>query len=151
MPFQPVDPDFRSRVARGFEEQPFMHFIGATLTRIDPGACDVHVPFKRELTQHHGFFHAGIVATLADNAAGFAAYTLMPADAGVLTVEFKLNLLAPGRGELLVARGRVIKAGRTLTVCRSDVYNRSAQEERLCATALLTMMAMPGKGAPAPE
>jgi uncharacterized protein (TIGR00369 family) len=149
MNFQPQDLHFRSRVERSFDCQPFMHLIGARLARIEAGLCEIQLPFKIDLTQHDGFFHAGIVATLADNAAGFAAYSLMPIDASVLTVEFKLNLLAPGRGDMLVGRGQVIKAGRTLTVCRSDVFNAGPTGEQLCATALLTMMALSDKGQPA--
>jgi uncharacterized protein (TIGR00369 family) len=145
MTFEPMDSDYRERVSRAFDCQQFMHFIGARLARIAAGECDIHLPFKPELTQQDGFFHAGIIATLADNAAGFAAFSLMAAEAAVLTVEFKLNLLAPGRGEKLIARGRVIKAGRTLTVCRSDVFNVNGGGEQLCATALLTMMALAPK------
>ncbi len=142
MNFLPQDPDFRSRVEHSFNDQAFMRFIGARLAVAGAGFCEIHLPFKPDLTQQDGFFHAGIIATLADNAAGFAAHSLMPAGANVLSVEFKLNLMSPGRGEMLVGRGQVIKSGRTLTVCRSDVFNRLAGEEQLCATALLTMMAL---------
>jgi uncharacterized protein (TIGR00369 family) len=151
MTAEPQDPYFRSRVEQSFTCQQFMHFIGARLSLVEAGLCEIHLPFKPELTQQDGFFHAGIIATLADNAAGFAAYSLMRADASVLTVEFKLNLLAPGRGEMLVGRGRVIKSGRTLTVCRSDVFTVAGGDEQLCATGLLTMMALPGKRRTAPD
>src|SRR5437667_10733853 len=108
-------------------------FIGARLVDVLPGYCEIHVPYKRELTQQHGYFHAGVIGTLADNTSGYAAYTLMKADASVLTVEYKLNLLSPGEGELLIARGAVVKPGRTLTVCRSAVLVIKEGVEKLCA------------------
>jgi uncharacterized protein (TIGR00369 family) len=137
-----LDPDYAAKARLGFECQRFMAHIGAQLTVVAPGFCEIRLPYKPELTQQHGYFHAGIISTLADNAAGFAAFSLMPPGTSVLSVEFKLNLLSPGDGELLVSRGRVIKAGRTLTVCRSDVFILLGAEEKLCATALLTMMAV---------
>lgn len=145
MTFQTPDANYDQKVRDSFHAQQFMHFIGAVLEGLEPGQCRIRLPFKPELSQHDGFFHAGIITTLADNAAGFAAYTLMPADASVLTVEFKMNFLSPGDGDYLLARGSVIKAGRTLTVCRSQVWTNRDGEDRLCATALLTMMALKGK------
>lgn len=143
--FQPLDPNFEGRVRDSFARQRFMEFIGAVLMEVRPGYCEIHLPFKKELAQQHGFFHAGSIGTIADNASGYAAYTLMPADATVLTVEYKLNLLAPGNGELLIARGQVIKPGRTLTVCRSDISVTKNGQEKLCATALVTLMTLAGK------
>ncbi len=102
------------------------------------------------LHQQHGFFHAGTIGTIADNAAGYAAYSLMNAESSVLTVEFKLNLLAPGNGALLIARGHVIKPGRTLTVCQSDVFVRRNSEEKRCAVALITLIQLAGKPDSAP-
>jgi len=145
MAFQASDRDYQQKVAQSFARQQFMHYIGARLSKVEPGFCEIQLLHKPELTQQHGYFHAGIISTMADNAAGYAAYTLMPADSSVLSVEFKLNLLAPGDGDRLISRGRVIKPGRTLTVCRADVFNVKGEGETLCATALLTMMALRGR------
>lgn len=125
-----------------------MDFLGAQLIAVRPGYCEIHLPYKEELGQHHGFFHAGAIGTVADNAAGYAAYSLMDADSGILTVEFKLSLLSPGDGEKLVARGHVIKAGRQLSVCQSDVYAVRNGKEKQCAVALVTLIqlaAQPGR------
>lgn len=117
-----------------------MATIGASLGSVEPGAVDVIIPFRNDLTQQDGFLHAGVVATVADSACGYAARTLMPAAARVLSIEFKLNLLAPAVGERLEARGRVIRAGRTITVCRADVVAITGEAERLVATMTGTMM-----------
>ncbi len=122
-----------------------MSTIGATLTSVEPGHCTITLPYDEAITQQHGFFHGGVIGTIADNAAGYAAYSLMPADSTVLTVEFKLNLVAPGQGEALVARADVLRPGRTLTVAQVHVYACEGDEEMLCATALETLMCLPGK------
>jgi uncharacterized protein (TIGR00369 family) len=145
MSFTPTDPHYREKVEASFARQQFMHTIGARLLAITPGQCDIALPYTAALSQQHGYFHAGIVATLADNAAGYAAFTLMPAETSVLTVEFKLNLLSPANGDQMISRGRVIKTGRTLTICRSNVYTGTHDNEKLCATALLTMMTVRGR------
>jgi uncharacterized protein (TIGR00369 family) len=145
MSFKPLDPNYEERVRDSFARQQFMGFIGAKLVELRPGYCEIHLPYREELSQQHGFFHGGVVGTIADNAGGYSAYSLMPAAATVLTVEYKLNLLAPGNGELLIARGQVIKPGRTLTVCRSDVSVVKDDQEKLCATALITLMQLAGK------
>lgn len=138
--------DFRARVAESFAGQPFMHLLGARLTRIEPGRCEVEVPFRPNLTQQHGFLHAGVLTTIADNACGYAAFSLMPREAGVLTAEFKLNLLRPARGVAAVARAEVVKPGRTLLVVRADVFARAEDgAEELCATMLATMMCVQGR------
>ena len=111
--FVPKNPDFEARVRDGFGRQGAMKLIGAKLTHVAPGAVDISIDFQPELSQQHGFFHAGVAGTVADSAGGYAAFSLMPADASVLTVEFKMNLIAPADGTTLVARGRVIKPGRT--------------------------------------
>ena len=144
-PFMPQNPDFRQRVQDSFQRQAFMNFIGASLAVIEPGYCEIHVPYRDELTQQHGFFHGGVIATVADNSAGYASFSLMDADDSVLTVEFKLNLIAPGEGELLIGRGNVIRPGRTLTVCSMDVFVVKNGLEKQCATALATIMALKGK------
>ena len=141
----PANPNFEQRVRDSFSRQGFMGTLKAEITQLAPGACEIQVPFAESLSQQHGFFHGGIVGTLADNAGGYAAFTLMPADASVLTVEFKVNLLAPAQGERLISRGRVARAGRTLTVCNASVYVLKDGAERLCAEALVTLMTLPGQ------
>ncbi|MCH7478232.1 MAG: PaaI family thioesterase [SAR324 cluster bacterium] len=135
-----VDPDFERRVRDSFARQTFMGFIGAELAEVRPGFCEIRLPYRKELCQQHGFFHGGVVGTLADNVAGYSSYSLARAVDSVLTVEYKLNLLAPARGDLLIARGEVIRAGRTLVVVRSDVFAAEEGRETLCATALTTIM-----------
>src|SRR5512140_2008257 len=119
--FTPLDPDFKKRVRVSFELQQFMKTLGATLEAVEAGYVEIHLPINPAVTQQHGFVHAGAVASIADSACGYAAFTLMPADAGVLAVEFKINLMSPAKGARLVARGRVVRAGRTLSVCQADV------------------------------
>jgi len=138
--FQTQDADFERRVRESFSRQHVMSMIGASLRRVEPGAIDIALPFRDELTQQNGYIHAGILTTVADSACGYAAYTLMPAGSGVLSVEFKVNLLRPAVGELFVAEARVVKAGATLTVTRCDVYGWAAEEAKLVATMLATMI-----------
>ncbi len=142
--FTPRDPAFAARVEASFARQAFMGHIGVALAHVAPGEVDLVAPFQPRLTQQHGFFHAGVTATIADSAAGYAALSLFSPGTGILTTEFKINLLAPARGEKLVARGRVIKPGRTLTVCRSDVAAISDGGETLVATGLFTLMQVEG-------
>ena len=141
----PQDPDYALRVRASFDRQRVMAWIGATLTRLAPGECEITLPHKPELTQQHGYVHGGIIGTIGDTAAGYAGYTLMPHDASVLTVEYKMNILAPGDGERLIARGEVIRAGRSLVVARADVFAVKAGTETLCATLLQTLMTMHGR------
>lgn len=139
------NPAFAERVAGSFARQAFMEFLDARLTAVEPGACTIELPFRPELSQQHGFFHGGVVGTLADNACGYASFTLAPADSSILTVEYKLNLMAPAAGEVLVARGRVIRPGRTLVVAQADVsVRRGDGSEKPVATALATLMLMAG-------
>ena len=141
-----MDALVEQRCRDSFARMHFLQFIGATVAAIAPGHCTLRLPFKAELTQHHGFFHAGALTTLADTAAGCAAYTLMPADASVLTVEFKLNLLRPGRGVAALARAEVLKPGRTLMVVKADVFGVADDgKEELAATMLATMMVVQGR------
>ena len=128
------------RVRASFDKQAFMSTLGARLARVDPGAVDIELPFDERLTQQHGFIHAGAVASVVDSACGYAALTLMDDDAAVLTVEYKINLLAPAEGDLVVAEGRVVRAGRNLTVCRGDVHAGS----RHVATATATLASVRG-------
>ena len=117
----PADPQFASRVHASFGRQQAMRLIGASLTAVGPGRAEVSLPYRDDLTQQKGFIHGGILGMIADTACGYAAYSLMPASASLVTVEYKMNILAPARGSL-VARGKVVKAGRTLTVARAEVY-----------------------------
>jgi uncharacterized protein (TIGR00369 family) len=142
--FAPRDPEFERRVRNSFARQAFMAHIGAAIARLVPGEVDLVCPARPELTQQHGLFHAGVTSAIADSAAGYAALSLFEPGTGVLTTEFKINLLAPAKGERLLARGRVIRPGRTLTVCRSDVFALAGSKEVQCAAALLTMMQLPG-------
>lgn len=143
--FQPANPDFAARVRDSFSRQPFMAFIGAELAVVEPGVCEIHLPYRKELTQQHGYVHGGALATLADNAAGYAAFSLMPADASVLTVEYKLNIVRPGLGDRMTARAKVIKAGRTITVVESNVYGVENDKEVMCVTSIQTIMALHGR------
>ncbi len=119
-----------------------MGFLGARLDRVEPGRVVISLPHRPELTQQHGFFHGGVVATLADNAAGFAGFSLMRDVEQPLSVEFKINLMNGARGDRLEARAEVIKNGRTLKICRADVYSLSGDDETHCATALVSVMAL---------
>ncbi len=138
-PFKPQDPDYIRRVSESFARQRIMQTIGATLTRVTPGEVEIALPFRDDLTQQHGFLHAGVVTTIVDSACGYAALSLMPPGAGVLTVEFKLNLLAPASGARMLARGRVVKPGRTITVCAGEVVAEDeGGTEKLVATMTAT-------------
>ena len=138
--FLPRDTDYEARVRASFARQRALVTIGAKLARVAPGEVEVDLPFREDLTQQHGYLHGGIVAAVVDTACGYAALTLAPAGADVVSVEFKLNLLAPAVGERIEARGRVIRAGRTITVCRADVVAITDQTEKLVATMTGTMM-----------
>ena len=146
MPFVPTDPHFESRIRANFESQAVMGLIGARLGRVEPGFVEIEIETRSDLTQQNGYVHAGIVTTILDSACGYAAYTLMPADSGVLSVEFKVNLLAPAVGETIAARAAVKRAGKTLTVCSADAFARNAENETLCATMLATMFCVRPKG-----
>lgn len=141
----PSDPDFAARVRDSFHRQQAMALIGATMPVVEAGYTEIHLPHKQEVTQQHGFIHGGVVGMIADSAAGYAANTLTPADASVLTVEYKMNLLAPADGELLIAQGTVLKYGRTLTVTRAEVFAVKDGKKTLCAVMQQTIMTMHGK------
>jgi len=143
--FTPADEDFEARVRDSFGRQKIMDLLGASITRVAPGEVEIELPFRDDLTQQHGFFHAGVTSTIADSAGGYAAFSLFPADASVLTTEFKINLLAPADGELLRAVGRVVKPGRTLTVCDVDVFAVKNGQAKPCAKLLQTLMCMAGQ------
>lgn len=143
--FQPANPAYETRVRDSFGRQPFMALIGARITGLAPGFCEITVDYRPELTQQHGFVHGGVLASVADSAGGYAAFSLMPADASVLTVEFKLNLLRPGRGAAMIARGRVLKPGRTLSIVQADVFARGGGGEEQVVSSLQTLMCLAGK------
>ena len=138
--FEPGSADYERRTRDSFARQAAMRLIGAEITRVEPGRVEIVLPFSEQVTQQHGFIHAGMTSAIADTAGGFAAYTLFPPDASVLTAEYKINLLSPATGPRLVAVGAVLKPGRTLTTCEVAVYNEAADGTRkLCAKALQTL------------
>jgi uncharacterized protein (TIGR00369 family) len=137
----PADPRFASRIRESFRRQKAMALIGATLGSVAPGAVEIALPFRDDLTQQKGYIHGGIIGMIADSAAGYAAYSLMPADSSLVTVEYKMNILSPATSSL-TARGEVVKPGRTLTVARAEVY---AQDGTHVATMQQTLMMLAGR------
>lgn len=135
----PSDPQFESRIRSSFAQQKLMQTIGACLVRVSPGECDIELPFRDDLTQQHGYLHAGVVTSVLDSACGYAALSMTLAESEVLSVEFKINLLAPANGSRLVARGRVIKPGRKFIVCMGDAFIIHDGKETHVATMLATM------------
>ena len=144
--FRPPDAGFEARTRASFARQAFMSSMGATANHVAPGEVILSMPFDPRFTQQHGFLHGGAIAGGLDTACGFAALTLMPEDAGVLTVEFKVNLLAPGRGQRFRFAGRVVKPGRTLVFTEATAHGVEDGAERLVATMTATMMAITGRG-----
>ena len=139
----PLNPSYAQEVRSSFAQQSLMTLIGARLSLVEPGAVEITLPYRADLTQQNAYLHAGVVTAIADSAAGYAAYSLMPAGSGVLSVEFKVNLLRPARGAEFVARAEVIKAGRTLTVVRADVFAMNGNADReLVATMQATMICL---------
>lgn len=134
-----------ARIEASFGKQSFMTTLGARLIRIAAGEVEIELPVSAHLSQQHGFVHAGAVSSIADSAAGYAGLSLMPEGAGVLTVEFKINLLAPATGEALLAKGRVVKAGRTLTLATADVFAVKDGVPKLCAALSATLMTIAGR------
>ena len=143
MPFQPSDSGFQERVRASFARQRVMKTLGIEIARVTPGEVELAMPYDAAYAQQHGFLHAGIITTALDSACGYAAFSLMPVDAAVLTVEFKTNLLAPAKGRRFAFRARVVKPGRTLTVCDAQaIALGDGTEERLIATMTGTLMAL---------
>ncbi|MFM2318379.1 MAG: hypothetical protein RLZZ215_1000 [Pseudomonadota bacterium] len=138
-------PDFVERVHASFERQHAMQLIQARLALVEQGVTEIHLPHWQGIEQQHGFIHGGVVGMIADSAAGYAAMTMIPASASVLTVEFKMNLLAPADGEQLIARGQIVRAGRTLIVTKAEVLALKAGKTSLCALMQQTIMVMQGK------
>ena len=141
----PKDSLYRQRVEDSFALQGVMQTLGARLEKLEPGAVDIGLAWDRSLTQQHEFLHAGVVSTALDSACGYAAFSLMPEDAAVLTIEFKINLLAPAKGERFRMEGRVLKPGRTITVCEGRAYALQDQKETLIATMNCTLMTVMGR------
>lgn len=141
--FAPPDPNFAMRVRSSFDQQQLMKTIGAKLISVSPGEVRIELPFSLALTQQHEYIHAGIIATIVDNACGFAAYTLMPAASEVLMVEYKINFLLPAHGEKFIGIGKVIKPGRSLTVCQGEVLAYDNGKEKVLATMQATAMTLP--------
>lgn len=133
------------RIRASFAKQGLMQTLGAKLDHVSPGRVEISLIPRPEVSQQHGFVHAGAVSAIADTAAGYAALSMMPMDRGVLTTEFKINLLAPATGECIAARGRVVKAGRTLTLAQTEVFAQSGGKERLVALLTATLMAIEGR------
>ena len=142
MKFQPSNPSFAAEVKDSFEKQAVMRSFGAELVDVAPGVVQILLPYRTDLTQQNGYLHAGIVTTIADSACGYAAYSLMPPNSAVLSVEFKVNLLRPAKGEEFLAVAEVLKPGRTLTVVRADVFANPKRDRVLVATMVGTMMCL---------
>lgn len=143
--FEPRTPDFAERVRDSFARQGAMATLGAALVRVAPGEVEIGLDWAPGLTQQHGFLHAGVVSTALDSACGYAGFSLMPADAGVLTIEFKINLLAPARGQRFRLLGRVLKPGRTITVTEGQAFAIDDGREKLIATMNATLMTITGR------
>lgn len=146
--FTPPDEQYGERVRASFARQHIMGLLGATLVRVEPGLVEIDLPFRTDLTQQHGFLHAGVVTTIVDSACGYAAFSLMPPQTGVLSIEYKVNFMAPAKGTRFLAQGRVLRAGRTITVCMGEVVAIEEGEvgedrqETIVATMLATIMAI---------
>ena len=145
MSTKPQDPNFESRVRNNFGEQTVMHTIGARLTHLEAGKAEIEMPTRDDLAQQNGYVHAGIVTTILDSGCGYAALSMWPAGSGVLSVEFKVNLLAPAKGEMIRVRAEVKRAGRRLTVCTADAFAVDGERETICATMLATMICIEPK------
>ena len=145
-----LDPHFAERVRASFSRQQAMTLIGARMAVVEPGYVEIHLPHRPDLTQQHGYIHGGAVGMIADTAAGYAASTLTAHETGVLTVEYKLNLLAPAEGQLLTAEGTVVRYGRTLIVTRADVYAVNHGKKTACGLLQQTIIAVHGKKEVAP-
>ena len=140
--FQPNDPNYESRIRNSFDKQEAMKTIGAKLVKVMPGEVHIEFTFMESLTQQHGYIHAGIITTVVDSACGYAAYTLMQPETEVLTIEYKVNFMLPAKGNRFKGVGRVLKPGRTITVCSGDVIAFNDGKENVVATMLATMISV---------
>lgn len=143
--FEPRDPDFETRIRDSFSRQAAMHTLGAVLGRVAPGEVEIEMPYRADLAQQHGYMHGGIITAILDSACGYAALSLSATDTAVLTVEYKVNFIAPAKGERFVARGEVLRPGATVTVCKGDVVAIEDGEEKLVTTMLTTLMLLPNR------
>lgn len=140
--FKPIDPNYETRVRSSFEKQGIMKTIGAALTKVEPGEVVIEFSYDTSLTQQHGYIHAGVATAVVDSACGYAALTLMPPDSEVLTIEYKVNFMSPAKGERFKGIGKVLRTGRTITVCSGDVVAIENGKEKVVATMLATMMSV---------
>ena len=143
--FEPRDPDFEAKVRESFGKQTAMQSLGALIGRVEPGEVEIEMPYRADFTQENGFVHGGIVTAIVDSACGYAALSLSAPGTSVLTVEYKVNFVAPAKGERLLARGEVVRPGATVTVCKGDVVTYDGGDEKLVASMLTTMMLMPNR------
>ena len=143
--FEPKDPEFEAKVRERFGKQTAMQSLGAVISRVKPGEVEIEMPYRADFTQQHGFVHGGIVTAIVDSACGYAALSLSAPGTAVLTVEYKVNFVAPAKGERLLARGEVVRPGSTVTVCKGDVVAYDGGDEKLVASMLTTMMLMPNR------
>lgn len=141
--FEPTDVDWEAKVRDSFPRQTIMATLGASLRTVEPGRVQIELPFGDHITQQHGFLHAGATTSIADSAGGYACYSLMPPDSAILTIEFKVNLLAPAKGTHFIATGRVVKPGRRLFVCEMEVVAYDGDRERVCLHGMATNMRLP--------
>ena len=141
----PRNPDYQRVIRESFNKQGIMAHIGAEVGEIAPGHCEIRLPYSDDLSQQHGFFHGGVIGTIADSAGGYAAFTLMEDGDGILTVEYKLNLIAPADGDMLIAHGHVVKAGRSLSVCTTEVDVIKNGNVTTCAVMQQTLMRIVGR------
>jgi len=140
--FEPKDPNYQTRVKASFDRQTAMHTLGISISKLQPGEIELTMPYRKDLTQQHGFIHGGVVSAGLDTACGYAAFSLMTADDSILTVEFKINFLSPASGDSIAFRGSVVKPGRTLTICDARAYAVIDAKEKLIATMTGTLMTM---------
>jgi uncharacterized protein (TIGR00369 family) len=144
MPMEPRDPDWDAKVRASFARQTFMDTIGGRIAALSPGYCEVELYYRGDLCQQNGYLHGGVVTTIAANATGYAAFSLMPPNSSVLGVDYKINLLNPAAGDRFIAIGRVVKPGRTLSVVECDVEAEEAGKRKLIAKVLTSMMCLEG-------
>lgn len=144
-PYEPADLDYVERVTDSFQKQDALRTIGAAIQKIEPGKVEIGFDYDQRLTQQHGFIHAGILSTVLDSACGYAAFSLMPEGSGVLTIEFKINLLSPAKGDRFVARGEVKKPGRTISVAEGQLITQVGGKEKLIASMTGTLMTVIGR------
>ena len=143
--FEPKDPEFEAKVRESFGKQTAMQSLGAVISRVKPGEVEIEMPYRADFTQQNGFVHGGIVTAIVDSACGYAALSLSAPGTAVLTVEYKVNFLAPAKGDRLLARGEVVRPGSTVTVCKGDVVAYDGGDEKVVASMLTTMMLMPNR------